>query len=316
VTGNIETTTSPEATCPGRTAVSFHRGCTSQALCRLQLAAIQNMLRGYLDSNHVSNLYAEWVHYPTPWPWVLASVTLSIILGFLGVEASYKSWEPKTHHEESFQVSALYTSSSEPKYRPLHQRNPSDASMSSFASYGERNKYGGLGLFALMTSIIGIGWSTIRAIALVVILIKITAGQTDHTYPGVISIVIMFTSIQTYLGSRAMPRILYLVIITDLCVIYACIVLSLLSFVKHQNTSYQQFEVRGGNCPCMLGFKAGRNMNSCHHYLANPRHTVGCHPAFSWSNNTLSYPKSCLISDPGDKDLNPNIMTYVSVHSS
>jgi hypothetical protein len=185
--------------------------------------------------------------------------------------------------------------------------------VTTFSSYGESNRYGGLGRFALVTSIIGIGWSTIRAIALVVILIQITRGDTRHTYPGVISVVIMFTSVQTYLGSRAMPRILYLLIIVDLCVIYACIVLALLSFVKHKETSYQEFTVQGGNCPCLLGFKTGRNMNSCGKFADNLPELVGCDASLEsyGPNNTMTYPMSCLLSDKSDKDLDPNLMTYM-----
>jgi hypothetical protein len=268
-----------------------------------------SLLHGSLNSTHLSSLYAEWVHRPTPWPWVLASVSLSIVLGFLGVQSSYKSWEPKTRPVSMVDSGSLYSFSSDPKaYQPLHQRHPSDAS---FTSFSENNRYGGLGYFALVTSIIGIGWSTLRATALIVILIQITRGDTGHTYPGVISVVIMFTSIQTYLGSRAMPRILYLLIIVDLCIIYACIVLSLLSFIKRKETAYQQFEVLGGNCPCMLGFKTGHDMKSCAEFSANLPAAVGCDLAYEWINNTLSYPKSCLLSDRSDKDLDPNLMTYM-----
>ncbi|ETI22133.1 hypothetical protein G647_06206 [Cladophialophora carrionii CBS 160.54] len=274
-----------------------------------------SLLHGSLDPTHVSSLYADWVHRPTPWPWVLASVSLSIILGFLGVQASYKSWEPKHQRGANIENGLRHPFPPDPRaYYPVHQRNPSDASVTSFSSYGESNRYGGLGRFALVTSIIGIGWSTIRAIALVVILIAITRGDTRHTYPGVISVVIMFTSVQTYLGSRAMPRILYLLIIVDLCVIYACIILALLSFVKHKETSYQEFTVQGGTCPCLLGFKTGRNMNSCAKFADNLPELVGCDRAYEpyGPNDTMTYPKSCLLSDENDTtDLDPNLMTYM-----
>lgn len=183
--------------------------------------------------------------------------------------------------------------------------------MASYASFVESQKYGGLGKFALVTSIIGIGWSTLRAMALLVIMILITKGDKGHTYPGVISVVIMFTSVQTFLGSRAMPRVLYLLIIVDLCVIYGCIVLSMLSFLHHKETSYQEFEVLGGNCPCMLGFKTGHDMESCEAFTQPLPSEVGCNPTYL--NNTMTYPKSCLLSDKrsSDKDLDPNMMTYM-----
>ncbi|OAP54373.1 hypothetical protein AYL99_11474 [Fonsecaea erecta] len=284
----------------------------------------QAVLHGFLDQNHTSNLHAEWINHPTPWPWVLASVTLSIILGFLGVQASYKSWEPKTRRFSSSDSEVPFYPPTDPKgYQPLYQRGLSSSSSSStILSLDERNKYGGLGRCALITSIIGIGWSTIRAGAMLAVLIQITMGEKGHTYPGIISIVIMFTSVQTYLGTRAMPRILYLLILVDLCAIYASLVLGLLSFLQNKDTAYQEFAVSGGNCPCMLGYRTGHNMKSCAAFAQSLPSVVGCNAKYLWTNNTVSgsngaelmpYPKSCLLSSnaAGDEDINPNMMTYM-----
>ena len=260
------------------------------------------------------------------------------------MQASYKSWESKPVKPRGSDSSFLLTPPLNPKaYQPLQQTNPyehhrwssassntyynrieNDAvdtyladrrrSSASVYAFSEKNMHGGLGRFALITTIIGISWSTIRAGALLAILIQIMRDER-HTYPGVISIVIMFTSVQTYLGSRAMPRILYLIIVVDLLAIYTSIVLAVISFLEGKKTGYQQFGVSGGNCPCMLGFHTGHDMKSCAAFQ-NPT-TVGCNTNYSWANNTdpvthavNTYPKSCLLSGD-DKDLNPNLMTYM-----
>lgn len=313
----------------------------------------QGILHGYLDPSHISDLSAYWVNRPTPWPFVLASVSLSLILGFLGVQASYKSWESKPNALNCSDASIALSSPTPPPinptaYQPLHpaplqsryrrfssassttyahiiendamdtyfaDRQPSQTSMQTFNSY---TMHGGLGRFALITTAIGISWSTMRTGALLAILVKITLGER-HTYPGTISVVIMFASVQTYLGSRAMPRILYLLIITDMLAIYSCVVLAILSFLRDRHTSYQEFGVSGGSCPCMLGFKTGHDMKSCRAFAENLPSTIGCDATFLWTNNTapgatgeeMTYPKSCLLSDAGDKDLDPNLMTYM-----
>ncbi|EXJ71540.1 uncharacterized protein A1O5_05348 [Cladophialophora psammophila CBS 110553] len=263
----------------------------------------QAVLQGYLDPTHTSDLHAEWVNHPTPWPWVLASVTLSIILGFLGVQASYKSWEPKARRfSDSDNAISIYPPADPKSYLPLHQRGLSSASSTTISSLDESNKYGGLGRCALIASIIGIGWSTIRAGALLAVLTQITMGERGHMYPGIISIVIMFTSVQTYLGSRAMPRILYLLIFVDLCAIYASLILGLLSFIHNKDTSYQEF--------------------ACAMFAQPLPNLVGCDSKYLWANNTvpgsmgaelMPYPKSCLLSSDaaGDKDIDPNMMTYM-----
>lgn len=305
--------------------------------------ASEVVLHGYLDSTHTSNLTAYWINRPTPWPFVLASVGLSIILGFMGVQSSYKSWESDSPRFNSESTIALTPNTGPKAYMPLlpgHHRRWSSANSSTYtqiiendameAYYADRrpsstylrrlsasSMHGGLGRFALFTTALGISWSTIRAGALLAILIRITQGER-HTYPGIISVVIMFTSVQPYLGSRAMPRILYLLVVADLLAIYTGIVLATLSFFRAHRTSYQQFGVRGGNCPCMLGFRTADDMRSCASFAAHPPAQIGCDASFLWSNNTdsstnatMTYPKSCLLSGDHDKDLDPNLMTYM-----
>lgn len=311
----------------------------------------QAFLTGYLDTNHTSSLEASWVTRPTPWPFVAASVTLSIILGFLGVQTSYKSWESTKKTRSGGSVISMNDISYQPvrqtsSYEQHHRRWASASSSNDFSTTrtliendamdtfvndqrrrsgsiytarSDSNMHGGLGKFALATTTIGITWSTIRAAATLALMIQIVMGE-KHTYPGIASLVIMFTSVQTYLGSRAMPRILYLLIVIDLLMIYGCIVLAIFSFLQDKKTSYQEFAVLGGSCPCMLGFRTGHDMKSCAEF-PNPPAFVGCDSQYLWSNNTehstnltATYPKSCLLSDHNDgsdTDLNPNLMTYL-----
>lgn len=311
----------------------------------------QALLTGYLDTNHTSSLEAYWITRPTPWPFVVASVTLSIILGFLGVQTSYKSWESTNRIRSGGSVISMNDISYQPvrqssSYEQYHRRWTSASSSNDFSTtrtliendaidtfvndqrrrsgsvyttLSGTNMHGGLGTFALTTTAIGITWSTIRAAATLALMIQIVSGE-KHTYPGIASLVIMFTSVQTYLGSRAMPRILYLLIVIDLLMIYGCVVLAIFSFLQDKKTSYQEFAIQGGNCPCMLGFKTGHDMKSCATFPSPPAF-VGCDSQYLWSNNTdhftnltLTYPKSCLLSDHNDgsdSDLNPNLMTYL-----
>ncbi|KAK5054552.1 hypothetical protein LTR84_001443 [Exophiala bonariae] len=311
----------------------------------------QALLIGYLDTNHTSSLEASWVTRPTPWPFVAASVSLSILLGFLGVQTSYKSWESLRQIKSGGSVISMndigyqpvrQTSSHEQQHRRWTSASSSNdfsttrtliendamstfvndqrrASSSTYTRHSDSNMHGGLGKFALTTTAIGITWSTIRASLTLALMIQIVMGE-KHTYPGIASLVIMFTSVQTYMGSRAMPRILYLLIAIDLLMIYGCIVLAIFSFLQDKKTSYQEFAVLGGNCPCLLGFKTGHDMKTCAEFPSPPAF-VGCDTQYLWANNTnhatnmtATYPKSCLLSDHNDgsdSDLNPNLMTYL-----
>jgi len=100
-------------------------------------------------------------------------------------------------------------------------------------------------------------------------------------------------------------------------VIYTSVVLAILAFLRDHQTSYQKFGVAGGHCPCMLGFRTGHDMQSCSSF-PHPSTSAGCDATFLWANNTvpgtnetMTYPRSCLLSDESDKDLDPNLMTYM-----
>jgi hypothetical protein len=54
----------------------------------------QELARGYLDPSHTSSLYVYWINLPTPWPFLLFSILLSLLLGYRGWRGSIKSWHP------------------------------------------------------------------------------------------------------------------------------------------------------------------------------------------------------------------------------
>lgn len=56
--------------------------------------ASTGILVGSLDGAHTSTLSGHWINYPTPWPYLLISLALSIGLGWLGFRSSAKSWHP------------------------------------------------------------------------------------------------------------------------------------------------------------------------------------------------------------------------------
>ncbi|OCL01603.1 hypothetical protein AOQ84DRAFT_383560 [Glonium stellatum] len=52
-------------------------------------------LHGYFNSSHLSglNLYYPPGRLPTPWPWLLLSMLLSLALGVIGVRSAFASWK-------------------------------------------------------------------------------------------------------------------------------------------------------------------------------------------------------------------------------
>lgn len=309
------------------------------------MSSTSPILHGYLDPNHISNLHAYWIHHPTPWPFLLISVLLSLVLGFIGFQTSSKSWAPKKPKKSkrpkknTVPVNAASNDNSPfrqaepyPSYPPSRPKISFAQSMAVLgsrivfeltadaaakrqrlreremfleATYHEQwlregrviNKeddntmHAGFGKFALIRTAVGLAWTTIRSAALFAFLVKIMLGSKE-SFPGVISIVILFASAQTYLGSRAMPRIAYIVVFLDLMVIYGSIGMTVYGFWKTQH-DYEKFGVAGGNCPCLLGTpKLG--FVSCAANATTFSSDKGCDSDYLWSNNDQFFPKACV----------------------
>lgn len=127
---------------------------------------------------------------------------------------------------------------------------------------------GGLGKFALLKTMVGVSWTTMRAAAAFVLTVKIIRGSHD-TFPGAISLAILFTTVQTYSASRSMPRIIYLILALDLFMCYGALVLTLYGLVMDKD-KYGKIGVGGGSCPYY-------SENAC--YTFNPLNalsSVGC----------------------------------------
>jgi hypothetical protein len=54
----------------------------------------QALLHGSSNPENTSSLHALWINLPTPWPFLLFSVFLSVGLGYRGWRSSLKSWHP------------------------------------------------------------------------------------------------------------------------------------------------------------------------------------------------------------------------------
>ena len=301
-----------------------------------------SLLHGNLNPIHTSTLYAYFIYYPTPWPFLLGSVLLSIALGFIGLQSSVKSWRPMSkkakrmihHGVPQMETNELNPTSEQPilfDYRKRGifsvlnslerpDRNLSrkqrreflaerrrfiieDCQRAALAEYRaagipfnpqhDQRADGGLGKATLIRTIAGIAWTTIRAASIFALALRITRGSND-TYPGIVSVVILFCSAQTYLATRAVPRGVYLLVVLDLMVIYAALILMVYGLFS-QKDAYGKIGVQGGECPWFLGDDACSSQS----FRQN-----GCVYNSTWDIAVHGYPPA----SPGsNSDPNPNI---------
>ena len=309
--------------------------------------ASTEVLFGELDNAHNSTLSGYWINYPTPWPYLLISVAISIGLGWLGFRSSANSWRPvhkPVQQDQTLQGNGIEMSTSrndgtaaetdsQPQFYTdrkdqgffrgiiarqervkgmskeerrafLHDKNNSitiDAERAARAEYAAKGQSfdpadditpdGGVGKFHMYKTILGIAWTTIRAVSIFILAIIIAHGSKSpsntSSYPGPLSIMILFASAQTYLAGRGMPRLFNVILAYDLILIWLALVIS--SFGPGSTTRYYgKIGVQGGNCPFF-----DRAKYNSHQECASGRWlTVGCSLNSTWDTSEHQYPRA------------------------
>lgn len=311
--------------------------------------ASTNVLKGQLDNAHNSNLSGYWINFPTPWPYLLISVALSLGLGWLGFRSSAKSWQPihKRRGQHQLVPSSDVEMSSTPEQKPgqneettiqpqfyqdnkkkgffgglinremqlrgmsreerraflLDQNNSLavDAQRSANVDYAAMGQTydpeddirpdGGVGKFAMYKTLFGVAWTTLRSLSIFILSINIARdarNTTDNSsYPGPLSIMILFASAQTYLAGRGMPRLFNVISAYNLVLIWIAMLIS--SFGPGSTTKYYgKIGVQGGNCP----FFDRAKYNTGHECATSRWQTVGCATNSTWDTSAHDYPRA------------------------
>lgn len=143
---------------------------------------------------------------------------------------------------------------------------------------------GGLGRYSLVTTVLGVTWTTVRAASAFALSVRIVCGSND-TFPSPIGLVILMLSAQTYCVSRAMPRFTYVVLALDLLMIYGALVLTTYGLVSDKD-KYAKIGVDGGTCPYYSSYPCSQ------HDPSRIGSRIGCDAslAATWMNDMHDYP--------------------------
>ena len=150
---------------------------------------------------------------------------------------------------------------------------------------------GGVGKSSMYRTIFGIAWTTLCAISILILAI-VTANEsktpsTTSSYPGPLSVMILFASAQTYLGGRGMPRLFNVILAYDLVLISVAFVIS--SFGPGSTIKYYgKIGIQGGNCP----FFDHAKYNSHQECAYDRWPTVGCATISMWETSAHNYPRA------------------------
>ena len=166
---------------------------------------------------------------------------------------------------------------------------------------------GGVGKFSMYKTIFGICWTTLRSVSIFSLAIKIASGKnSDSSYPGPLSVMILFASAQTYLAGRGMPRIFNTILAYDLVLIWVAFVLS--SFGPSSTVKYYgKIGVQGGNCP----FFDRAKYNTGHECAYGRWQNVGCSTNSTWETSAHNYPRRAwwFTGDPDPNSYGNSLLT-------
>ena len=158
-------------------------------------------------------------------------------------------------------------------------------------------------------AIFGIAWTSLRSISIFALSIQIARGSdsSKSSYPDPLSVMILFTSAQTYLAGRGMPRCFNVILAYDLVLIWIAFVLC--SF-GHGSTVryYGKIGIQGGNCPY---FDRPKYLSG--HQCASSRWTeVGCATNSTWDVDAHDYPRAAwwFTGDPDPNTYGNSLLTF------
>ena len=263
--------------------------------------------RGTINHTHTTNLQVYYAadNLPTPWPLLTASILLSLILGFIGFRSACVSWMA---HVKRIRVVGAKT------WKARARQNLADgasrivqgpgAPTELVALNGDAVKTDDfdeaapspdaerpLGTFAQARTLVAFLWSSFRALLAFALSVKVAVtGKGTHSAPS--SLLILLISTQTFLASRAMPRIMNFLLLLDTV---AASLAFLLAAYDHRDGTYYygEYSVEGGNCP--------QYSSDCAQQFTRWRE-VGCGPWPAITSTQTQYNKS--IPHATDSDFN------------
>ncbi|KAI9848503.1 MAG: hypothetical protein M1838_000503 [Thelocarpon superellum] len=272
------------------------------------------VLFGTINRTHTSNItiYYPEGNLPTPWPLLTASILLSLLLGFIGFRSACVSWTPdikriKVTGIRSWKARAQANID---QRNELQQRAQAEAEMEALNGtkggtehaqehLPERYLMEGpdrtLGPFARIRIMVAFLWTSFRVFLALALAIKVAAtGRGTHAAPS--SLLILLISVQTFLASRAMPRIMNFVLLID--TVFASTAFLISSFdTRHGTAYYGKYAFEGGNCALFA--------SDCGTQYTRWR-AVGCANYKSYSQDASNYNRYVPhgISDDFNFDLN------------
>src|ERR1700760_4583203 len=247
---------------------------------------------GTLLSSHTSTLAVAYTSYPTPWPILITSIVISLILGQIGWRSAYRSWHPhadmtrlvpqpgtdmyvemEARKSELRQQNVRMSDWDYAHVQDTHLYDPND----------DRRADGGVRYWHMFITLFGAAWTTLRVI-FTFALILAAAIKPNASLPDPWSGIVLLVVCQIYMSSRGFPRAVNLLMAVNITLMFTAIILSAWG-PRSSSNYYGKMDVIGGNCPyfyhndCPLGI----------YHQSKGIGIVGCETNSTWNQAAMGY---------------------------
>jgi len=270
---------------------------------------------GYLDPAHTSTLSATYASYPTPWPFLLGSIFITIFLGHIGWKSAFRSWHPHVDMKRLMPQPGtdLYVEMRDkiPERRDSDGRemrpNPWDlAALQDARLYDpsdDTRPDGGMGFGRMWLTLFGAGWTTLRVIFTFALVVTANVSTTT-SLPDPWSVVVLIIVCQIYLSSRGFPRAVNLLMAFNILLMFLAVIL--ISWGPRANINYYaKVDVSGGNCPFF--WRNDCPLSESTSQINSNMTILGCLTNSTWNESTMGYPREAFFDPATGPD--PNIFT-------
>jgi hypothetical protein len=238
------------------------------------------ILHGLVNSTHTSDVHAYYPtgNLPTPWPLVIISSLVSLVIAVIGFKSATITWndpaemesikqnaagktwlvryrearEVRTGQESPYHVSrqqqvALMREGEPPPDYELHEHEHEHQDEQVVPTPVPWRIFN-MSTTHMVVILVSFVYSTARcAIALILSLKVLITKQGSHSASS--SLLLLVLSIQTFITNRSIPRIMNMILILDSLV--ASIAFLIASFDR-RGQYYGELKLSGGNCPVYM----------------------------------------------------------------
>ena len=214
------------------------------------------VLHGLVNSSHTSDVHAAYPvgNLPTPWPLVIISSLVSLIIAVIGFKSAMITWSDPAEIETIIERERKGNAS--PSYDGTRHQSvglmeePPEYELQEHEHFEVPRRPVPSRIFNMSTThmvivLISFLYSTARCVIALILSLKVLITKTG-SHSASSSLLLLLLSVQTFITNRSIPRITNIILVLDSLAASAAF---LIASFDRRGHYYGELSLSGGNCP-------------------------------------------------------------------